>query len=165
MKIILGMSNPVLKSSLLGKVVPFLTFCNIGIYFGIYFGYFGFLTDFISNWSQYCQAWDASRSAIGATIMKNKITTIQSFSTVFGCFLWLTQQKYYVYLFKQLNNPSFIAYSVAYDETKDILCLLVGDTSTFYRNIFPKKLFISIQNASQIDFNLVEDVIIQGMYY
>jgi hypothetical protein len=160
MEIILGMSNPVLSSSMLGKVIPFLTLGNIFIYCSIL--HWGLLDELINHWHLYIETWTQLKSG-GTPLLVHQMQSVQNMATIFMLALWGTQQKYYYYLFKQLNNPVFIAYSIAYDEQKDILCLVLGDSSTFFRNFRPKTMYITIENASNIDFNLFEDQVIQGM--
>ena len=50
-------------------------------------------------------------------------------------------------------NPSFLAYSIIYDETNDVLLLHLADNAIFR----PKSIFLKIENASKYEPNLAPD--------
>jgi len=143
--LILGLGMPKPAAPLFAKMVPFVLLADIGLMYAFMSGNFDLIID---DFTTYISV--SPNGAEGHTLRYSFFTLVNTFAILATAF-WSGCHHYFVKMVQHLNYPTFMCYSISYNENKDEMVLILADSDKS-KMWSPRRLFVTVKEASKIDF-------------
>jgi hypothetical protein len=102
----------------------------------------------IDDFTTYLSA--SPNGAEGHTLRYSFFTLVNTFAIIATAF-WSGCHHYFVKMIQHLNYPTFMCYSISYNEDADEMVLILADSDKS-KMWSPRRLFVTVKEASKIDF-------------
>ena len=99
--------------------------------------------------------------AEGHTLRYSFFTLVNT-AAIIGTTFWAGCHHYFVKMVQHLSYPTFMCYSISYNEEKDEMVMILADSDK-WKMWSPRRLFVTVKEASKIDFEPGLDNVDQGI--